>query len=240
MNLAPAVLPAAPLRRVNSQPEMLPPIPRPDAGPGRNRWDSPDGSFRVRYLASTLRGCFVELMSRFRDDPATEALLAAVEGIDGVPGPDHAKVDGVAEWLEQQRVGTAIVDGSPLIVDIDRAEFLTELNKHHRVRQALDASPLSAPNKPAELDFAVIRLTAPLGRPITQAVSAAIREDYPGVGGLRYASRLDTTEECWALYEETPVIFESVAPLSPADVEHAQAVRSAAGLLQVALPDAWS
>lgn len=51
-------------------------------GPGRNRFDDPEGVFVVRYAASSLRGCLVETMSRFRRHPDTEAVLRDIDGVD--------------------------------------------------------------------------------------------------------------------------------------------------------------
>lgn len=238
--LSPAVLPASPLFRVHPSPRALPALPRAGEA-GRNRWDDPLGEFRVRYAATHLRGSMVELLSRFRDSADAERLLAEVEGVDELDGPDYDKVTGVEEWLGRQYVGCLELVDDPLIIDIDHAEFLAELNKNHYVRTALDASPLSSPGSAAHLDFAIIRLTAPLGRPITQAVSRAIHEDYPIVGGIRYSSRIDTNEECWALYEQTEVrwVGDHDRQLLPAEPEHLEAVRSAAQLLQITLPHDW-
>jgi hypothetical protein len=238
--LRPAVLPASPLFRVHPAPRALPALPRAGEA-GRNRWDDPLGEFRVRYAATHLRGSMIELLSRFQDSTEAEQVLAQIEGVDELEGPDYDKVSGVEEWLSRQYVGCLELAGEPLIIDIDNAEFLVELDKNHYVRAALDASPLSSPGSAAHLDFAIIRLTAPLGRPITQAVSRAIHEDYPIVDGLRYSSRIDTSEECWGLYEQTEVhwVGEFDRQLSPDDGEHLEAVRSAAQLLQIALPQDW-
>jgi hypothetical protein len=238
--LKPAVLPRAPLFRVHPSPRLLPALP-PAGEPGRNRWDDPLGEYRVRYAATNLRGSMVELLARFQDSAEAEGVLAQVEGVDEVDGPDYSKLDGVEEWLSRQHVGCLEPAGDPLIIDIDHAEFLVELDKNHYVRAALDASPLSSPGNAAHLDFAIIRLTAPLGRPITQSVSRAIHEDYPAVGGIRYSSRIDTSEECWALYDETEVrwVGDYDHELSPRQREHFDAVCSAAQLLQISLPPEW-
>jgi hypothetical protein len=183
----------------------------------------------------------VELLARFQDSAEAEDVLAQIEGVEELDGPDYSKLDGVEEWLSRQYVGCLELVDEPLIIDIDHAEFLVELDKNPYVRAALDESPLSSPGSAAHLDFAIIRLTAPLGRPITQAVSRAIHEDYPAVGGIRYSSRIDTREECWALYDETDVrwIGHHDRQLSPGEREHLDAVCSAAQLLQISLPPEW-
>src|SRR3954471_9993562 len=95
--LRPAVLPASPLFRVHPEPRSLPARPRAGEG-GRNRWDDPLGEFRVRYAASNLRGSMIELLSRFQDSGEAEQVLAQVEGVEELDGPDFDKVDGVEEW----------------------------------------------------------------------------------------------------------------------------------------------
>ena len=89
--------------RIHHDPTRLP-IQRPADQPGRDRFDDPIGEFVMRYLSSDLRGCLVETMDRFRPDPKAEALLASISGSEDVPGKTPALVDGVDEWLTQQRV----------------------------------------------------------------------------------------------------------------------------------------
>lgn len=38
-----------------------------------NRWDDPEGMYRVVYACSQLEGAYVEVLSRFRRDPAVLA-----------------------------------------------------------------------------------------------------------------------------------------------------------------------
>jgi hypothetical protein len=95
------------------------------------------------------------------------------------------------------------------------------------VRQALDQSGLGNAVNPARLDGAVIRLSGRAGRPITQAVSSAVYEVYPEAHGLAYISRIDDKEQCWALYDHTPVSFTE-HPLDAADPSYRGAVQSVA------------
>jgi hypothetical protein len=233
--------PVAGAYRVHPAPELLPLAPRPGE-PGRNRFDDPEGEFRVRYLASTLRGCCVELLARWQDDQVAENHLAEVEGLDEFDDldlPDPAKIQGVRDWAVKQKVVRCMVDNRELLIDIDSSELLVDLDKHALVRKALEESPLGSETRRAHLDHAVIRLTGRVGRPITQAVSRAVREMYPLVRGLAYWSRIDDNERCWAVYQEAPVRFSAAERLDPANPLHRDAMRSAASLLQVTLPPEW-
>lgn len=192
----------------------------------------------MRYMASTLRGCLVETLARFRPSPVAEAVLADVEGVEP-DDIDHDREQGLQDWLVQQKVGRCSLElPAPLLLDIDAADVLVEFDKHPSVRTALDTSNLGTPLAPARLDAGIIRLTGPVGRPITQAVSRAIREWRPDVHGLAYWSRLDSTERCWAVYDHVPVTV-SVTPLDPSVKGHRAAVREVAALLEILLPVQW-
>ena len=226
--------------RVHPEPAALPRLRR--EGPGRNRFDDPAGIFTVRYAADTLHGCLVETMARFRPHPETESILAAIAGVDesDVHEPAYTNpVLGVAEWLAQQHVGRLeITSTTPLLVDVEHAAMLDALDAHPDVRTALNHSGLDAPDDPARLDAGIIRLSGPVGRPISQAVSRAIYEWLSGVDGIGYWSRLDSTERCWAIYDHAPVRLE-VVPLDPQDAGHKDAVASVATRYEIPLPENW-
>lgn len=155
------------------------------------RFSDPLRRFQMRYTASTLRGCMIETMEQFRPAPDVETELAAFDDVeDGEPDP--TREDGIGEWLAVQRVGRCeITVPTPLIVDVDAAETLVALDKHPGICDALDASRLGTPVKPARLDGAIVRLAGPVGRPITQAIAAAVHEWWPATNALAYRSRLD-------------------------------------------------
>lgn len=226
--------------RVHPAPDVLPPRPR-EGEPGRNRFDDPQGRFRVRYMADTLRGCLVELMARWQEDQDAEQVLSAVEGLDefGDEFPDPTRVEGIRHWAASQRVGRGLIDHTAVLIDVDRSPLLVELDKHPLVREALRRSPLSSDDYVAHLDHSIIKLGGPVGRPITQAVSRAIREWHSEVGGMAYESRIDRNERCWAVYEETRVRFAESEPLDPENPLHRAAMASAAQLLQIPLPAEW-
>lgn len=227
------------LLRVHWQPVALRRPPHDLDPEAMSRFDDPYGGFAVRYLASTLRGCMVETMSRFRPAPEVEVLLAGVEGVDD-DDPDPTREDGLRDWLDGQHVGHCTMSAPvPVLVDVDAADSLVSLDKHPLVRQALDRSGLGSAVNPARLDTAVVRLPGRVGRPITQAVSRAVFEWGDGVHGMAYASRLDGAEQCWALYDRTTVAF-TVERLSPDHPSHRDAVRSVASLFEIELPPTWA
>ena len=226
--------------RVHPEPAALPRLRR--EGPGRNRFDDPAGIFTVRYAGDTIHGCLVETMARFRPHPETESILVAIAGVNESDILEPAYADpglGVAEWLTQQHVGRLeITSATPLLVDVEHAPMLDALDAHPDVRTALDHSGLDAPDEPARLDAGIIRLSGPVGRPISQAVSRAIYEWINGVDGIGYWSRLDSTERCWAVYDHAPVRVEVVA-LDPHDAGHKKAVASVAMRYGIPLPKNW-
>lgn len=227
--------------RVHPDPAALPRLRH--EGPGRNRFDDPQGAFTVRYAADTLRGCLIETLSRFRPHPDTEALLAAVEGIDDSDEGEGAYLrptDGIADWLAAQHVGNLqITSPAPLLVEIEDLDLLNALDKHPAVRAALDVSGLGTPLDPARLDSGIIRLGGPIGRPITQAVSRAIYEWRTSVDGIGYRSRLDSDERCWAVFGHVPVNV-TITSLDPTDRDTRSVVRAVAARLEIALPDPWA
>ena len=192
-----------------------------DEGGDRNRYDDPHDLYRIRYMAERLTGVLVETMARFRPSAAAEAFLTDVE--DGGTNEDEASHpdprQAVADWLRIQRVGRLTLVESIPIIDIHDAQLLVILDKHPLVRAALDAATgLGTSLTPARPDEGIIRLSGPIGRPITQAVSRAVYEWLPDAGGLGYFSRLDDRERCWALREGTPVQVD-VQPLTPDNAE---------------------
>jgi hypothetical protein len=211
-------------------------------GPGRNRFDDPLAAFVVRYAADSLHGCLVETLARFRPHPDTEALLRDVIGVaEDDRGERYFREPptGLADWLAAQQVGhLTITSPAAMLVDIEEPELLDDLDKHPRVRAALDGSGLGTPLDPARLDAAIIRLAGPIGRPITQAVSRAVYEWVPGVDGIAYWSRLDSSERCWAIYDHVSVSVSAI-PLDATNREHLDAVRSVARRFEIVLPPLW-
>lgn len=118
--------------RVHPAPLALPELRANSAGHGR--FDDPDGCYAVRYAASALYGCLVETMvSRFADDPATEAILATVSHAGDPPEIERAYADrsvAVDEWLDRQKVGTLRLPSRQLqFVEVESAQLLSDLSE---------------------------------------------------------------------------------------------------------------
>jgi len=233
-------LPDSGVVRVHPEPAALPRLRR--EGAGRSRFDDPDGVFAVRYAASTLHGCLVETLARFRPHPDTEAVLRDIAGVADDAGEPLYQVPagGLGDWLAAQQVGhLRVTSPAPTLVDIEQPSLLDRLDRHPRVRAALAASGLGTPLDPARLDAGIIRLGGPVGRPITQAVSRAVYEWLPGVDGVGYRSRLDPAERCWVIYDHVPVTV-MVTPLDPGRTDHREAVRAVAARFEISLPPDWA
>src|SRR2546427_3306817 len=86
-----------------------------------NRWDDPEGVYRVVYACSQLEGAYVEVLSRLRPDPAVLAGLAEIDG----PDPEYRVGIVPASWLTTRAVGEAMIRGD--YADIGHAASLTYL-----------------------------------------------------------------------------------------------------------------
>lgn len=225
--------------RVAADPAALPGHRKPV-----NRFDDPQCQFLVRYLADTLRGSLVELLARFRFDTEAEDRIAKVTGVDTFEDGTHPDAAAIGDWLDRQRVGTCTLTAPEraVLLFVNDARLLAELNRHPRVRSALDAADLAPGPEPdkAELDGATIRLPGWRGRAITQAVSRALYERDPKPAALAYRSRLDDEETCWAVYDHTPLVFTAAVRLDPAVPDHRHAVQAAAELYALRLPTPWA
>ncbi len=73
-----------------------------------NRFDAPDGLFRIIYVSSQRLGCFIETLARFRVAVEMIASLAEMEN-----GEDDFNSFGTVprKWLQQRSIGTADVHG---------------------------------------------------------------------------------------------------------------------------------
>jgi hypothetical protein len=224
--------------RVHPDPGTLPRLTHD--GPGRNRYDDPEGHYAVRYAAANLTGAILETMARFRPSPAAEGLLSGVTN--AAPERDEADhpdpVRGLADWLAAQKIGRVRLVGTARFVDIHEPELLVHLDKHPGVRAALEASGLGTSLNPARLDEGMIRIGGPIGRSITQATSRALYEWERDYGGLAYRSRLDDEESCWAIWDETTVEVD-VEEFTRSHRFHRRAVQHVANLLEITLPPNW-
>lgn len=103
-----AVEPDAPLYRLGRQPD---PWAWPDwsyaapDGTFGNRYDDPEGSYRVLYACSQRFGAFVETLARFRPD------LEVLAELDRIEGDDEPSAAVPRTWLDARVLGEATVEG---------------------------------------------------------------------------------------------------------------------------------
>jgi hypothetical protein len=229
--------------RLSLDPAHLPRRPRFEEGEGPlNRFDDPAGQYLVRYAATSLRACCLEVLSHsFRTRPQLEERLLAVSNAEARPG-DLVDLEGkemegpgrVPEgWLLQQRAGRCEIAASAAFTNVVSARFLALYNKQPKIRRAIERHLGEA----YDLDAGTIMLNLELGRPVTQAVSAVLWSEDPQPAGIRYLSRLDVSEECWAIYNHVAVAFREIQPLSLD--RHKQTVQESAEILDLELPDSW-
>ena len=215
------VAPESPTYRVARLPD---PWAWPDwnrAGPDGafgNRWDDPQGTYRVLYASSTRFGAFVETLARFRPDLAIVAALSEIDGT-GDPIPAGTVPRG---WFVHRLIGGADLLGA--YVNIGAAESLAVL----RARAAGRAIHYGL----ADIDAAAIRGAS---RGFTQELSRLVYECQTARGepfaGIRYSSRLDDASTNWAIFEPSgvsapPFTFGGAHPIEEddTDVQRAMAV----------------
>jgi hypothetical protein len=103
--------PTAPLFRLGRKPDPWSPPDwsraQPDGTFG-NRFDDPQGNYRVLYAATLRVSCFVERLARFRPDLSLIAELQAIAGED-----DYVPLGTVpSDWCEPRMMGEATVTGT--------------------------------------------------------------------------------------------------------------------------------
>jgi hypothetical protein len=172
-----------------------------------NRYDDPDGMYRVLYASSQRLGCFVETLARFRVDVQLLAELAEIEGED-----DYCPVGEVPlEWTEKRMMGVATAGGE--YADICSSEWISRLRivlAGHLERFGLD-----------DLDASVLQMTAP--RNLTQLVSRVVFSKE--FAGIYYRSKYGHDVENWALFEPFQVKVKDAEPIRIDDPDLQRALR---------------
>jgi hypothetical protein len=238
--------PAEGVLRVHFDPAALPHL---GDEPGVNRFDDPRprtiDRFLMRYAATTLRGCLLELLASFRDNTDADERVAGIDDDDPdlLPTPATPEWQHIADFLEQRDVAT-ITAGGLTPVSINDPAIQHQLDQEPAVRAVLDTDAardvlLERHGSRAHLDNAAIRLSSETGRYITQACALALYDRDPKPDAIHYRSRHDDREDCWAIYHHTTVEVGPAEPLSPDEPEHAEAVNSVAKLWDLPLPPVW-
>ncbi len=161
-----------------------------------NRYDDPQGIYRVLYASTQRVATFVECLAYYRADLEVVAELQAIAGEEGdeePPAPGTVPPD----WVEQRCVGRAALVGD--YADVGHHESLAEL------RTALAARVVQ--HGLHDLDAATLRLTAPLAftQDVSRYVFGQTAADERRWNGLAYLSKHgDNLQNC--------TIFEPAAP----------------------------
>jgi hypothetical protein len=201
--------PQGSLYRVGRIPDAWALAPWTYAGPDNtfgNRYDDPQGEYRVLYAADQKRGALLETLARFRADLQLIAELADIDEDPDFPTAPPATVP--EEWLQTRCVGTATAD-SLRFVDISHSRSLAHL------RQALAARLVH--HGLDDLDAGDIRKRTP--RALTQEVSRYVFERPEAFAGIRYLSRLGDELTNWGIFEgsELDEIIESDEAIDAGD-----------------------
>jgi hypothetical protein len=126
-----------------------------------NRFDDPEGTYRVLYTSSQRLGCYLETLARFRVDLTLYAELTQIDGED-----DFVPLGQVpAEWTEKRMMGSAEHEGS--YADLYGSEWVGLL----REELAADCLVLGI----TDLDAAVLQGSAP--RTLSQRASRMRSEE---------------------------------------------------------------
>jgi RES domain len=173
-----------------------------------NRYDDPEGKYRVLYAGSSPLACFVEVLAKFRRDPGL------ADGLDEITvDPDDAAADSAVlpsghvstEWPRGRRLGIAEpAKGS--YADLGTLRSLTTLRTEPRVARALRAAGV------ADLDGATLRSTTP--RSVTQQLSRIVFEREPRFAGMHYLSKYGDDLHCWVIFEHPATAQAPVAVLN--------------------------
>ncbi len=175
-----------------------------------NRYDDPQGIYRVLYASTQRVATFVECLAYYRPDIELVAELQAIVGEEGDKEPPAAAIVPAA-WVEQRCLGRGVLVGD--YADIGHHESLTEL------RDGLAARVVH--HGLHDLDAATIRLTAP--RAFTQDVSRYVftqsADGQRRWNGLAYLSKHGDDLQNWAIFEPAAPELIDVPARRPDDTQ---------------------
>jgi hypothetical protein len=172
-----------------------------------NRFDDPEGYYRVLYASSQRLACFVETLARFRPDLSLLAELDAIEGEDDFVALGTLPRD----WLAVRTMGNAEING--VFADIYGVAWVSLL------RRTLAAEALRLGMK--DIDLSSLERAEP--RRLTQLAS---RQAYLlSFAGIFYRSRYGQTLENWAIFEPFPLEDSTSKEFSEDDPDLLEALR---------------
>jgi hypothetical protein len=190
--------------RIGRRPDPCQPPDWSLAGPDGtfgNRFDDPDGIYRVLYASSQRLGCYLETLARFRIDLTLYAELRDIEGAD-----DFVPLGQVPlSWAEPRILGSAEHEGR--YAELYGSEWIGLL--HQELAADCLAFGLT------ELDASALQRSTPRGfiQPISRLVFG--RE----FDGIHYHSKYGHDIRNWALFEPfkvSPKHAESIDVADPA------------------------
>ena len=172
-----------------------------------NRFDDPEGYYRVLYASSQRLGCFIETLARFRPDLSLLAELNEIEGDN-----DFLSLGTLPrEWLAGRMMGKATLGG--IFADIYAAAWVGLL------RKTLAAEALRLGIR--DIDLSTLETADP--RRLTQLAS---RQAYRmSFAGIFYRSRYGHSLENWAIFEPFPLEDPQSDNLSEDDLDFVEALR---------------
>jgi hypothetical protein len=172
-----------------------------------NRFDDPNGEYRVLYASSFRLGCFLETLARYRPDVALYAELEKITGEDDFVSPGIVP----AEWLDGRVMGSADAHGA--FADIGASEWISRLRR--------DLASVLIELGMADFDASVLQRSGP--RILTQRVSEFVYGE--GFDGIRYLSKYGHDIENWALFEPAELTSIVREPIPPNDPDLMEALR---------------
>lgn len=172
-----------------------------------NRFDDPEGYYRVLYAATQKLSCYLETLARFRADLSLLAELNEIEGDN-----DFLPLGTVPrEWCDERLLGFAHADGD--YADIYASGWILLLR--HRLAGEWVRLGVS------DLDASVLQQHAP--RRITQLASLEARRR--NFDGIYYRSRFGHDLENWALFEPFRISQEGAEPIASGDATLLEALQ---------------
>lgn len=161
-----------------------------------NRFDDPQAYYRVIYASTQRLSCFLEVLARFRPDPALAAELAEIEGED-----DFTPIGTVPiAWLANRVIGVAHAEGQ--FGDLFSDAWIAHLRR--------ELAPFALSLGMADVDVAMLRSARP--RQLTQQASLIVFRQ--GCDGIFYRSRFDNAIENWAIFEPFPLRDATAGPMA--------------------------
>ncbi|MFL6443150.1 MAG: RES family NAD+ phosphorylase [Candidatus Sulfotelmatobacter sp.] len=172
-----------------------------------NRFDDPEGYYRVIYASSQKLSCFLETLARFRADLSLLAELNEIEGEN-----DFFPLGTVPrEWCDERLIGSAHAEGN--YADTYGAEWIAYLR--HRLAGECLRLGLN------DVDASLLQRSAP--RRLTQL--AALEARRQGFDGIYYRSRHGHDLENWALFEPFRISPTTSQPVAADDQTFMEALR---------------